>query len=65
MQVGRTKDQGFYCKPSAAVHPGALAAVTVPQYSSFIAYVLFANVASGRIIQSDVPQFGYPCPSAS
>ena len=29
MQVGTTKDQGLYNKPSAAVHPGALAAVTL------------------------------------
>ena len=34
MQVGTTKDQGLYNKPSAAVHPGALAAGTLPQYSN-------------------------------
>ena len=33
MQVGKTKDQGLYNKPSAAVHPGALAAETLPQYN--------------------------------
>ena len=33
MQVGATKDQGLYNKPSAAVHPGALAAGTLPQYN--------------------------------
>ena len=32
MQVGTTKDQGLYSKPSAAVRPGALAAGTLPQY---------------------------------
>ena len=32
MQVGKTKDQSLYKKPSAAVHPGALAAGTLPQY---------------------------------
>ena len=32
MQVGMTKDQGLYNKPSAAVYPGALAAGTLPQY---------------------------------
>ena len=32
MQVGTTKDQGLYNEPSAAVHPGALAAGTLPQY---------------------------------
>ena len=34
MQVGTTKDQGLYNNPSAAVHPGALAAGTLPQYST-------------------------------
>ena len=34
MQVGTTKDQGLYNKPSAAVHPGALAAGTLPQYNT-------------------------------
>ena len=34
MLVGRTKDQGFYNKPSAAVHPGSLAAGTLPQYNT-------------------------------
>ena len=34
MQVGTTKDQGLYNNPSAAVHPGALAAGTLPQYNT-------------------------------
>ena len=34
MQVRTTKDQGLYNKPSAAVHQGALAAGTLPQYST-------------------------------
>ena len=34
VQVGTTKDQGLYNKPSAAVHPGALAAGTLPQHST-------------------------------
>ena len=34
MQVGKTKDQGLYNKPSAAVHPGALAAGNLPQYNT-------------------------------
>ena len=38
MQVGRTKDQGLYNKPSAAVHPGALAAGTLPQYNTIIVW---------------------------
>ena len=29
-----TKDQGLYNKPLAAVHPGALAAGTLPQYNT-------------------------------
>ena len=32
MKVGTTKDQGLYDKPLAAVHVGALAAGTLPQY---------------------------------
>ena len=34
MQLGMTKDQGLYNKPSVAVHPGALAAGTLPQYNT-------------------------------
>ena len=34
MEVGTTKDQGLYNKPSAAVHAGALAAGTLPQYNT-------------------------------
>ena len=34
MQVGTTKDRGLYNKPSAAVHPGTLAAGTLPQYNT-------------------------------
>ena len=34
MQVGTTKDQGLYNKPQTAVHPGALAAGALPQYST-------------------------------
>ena len=33
MQVGTTKDQGLYNKPSAAVHSVALVAGTLPQYN--------------------------------
>ena len=40
MQVGTTKDQGLYNKPSAAVHPGALAAGTLPQYNSIFLFKL-------------------------
>ena len=34
MQVGKTKDQGLYNNPYAAVHPGALAAGTLPQHNT-------------------------------
>ena len=34
MQVGTTKARGLYNKPSAAVHPGALDAGTLPQYNT-------------------------------
>ena len=34
MQVGKTKDQVLYNKPSAAVHLGALAAGTLAQYNA-------------------------------
>ena len=34
VQVGMTKDQGLYNKPSAAVHPGVLAGRTLPQYNT-------------------------------
>ena len=33
MQVGMTKDQSLYNKPSAAVHPGTLAAGILPEYN--------------------------------
>ena len=36
MQVGTTKDQVLYHKRSAAVHPGALTAGTVPQYNAYL-----------------------------
>ena len=36
MQVGTTTDQSLYNKPSAAVHPGASAAGTLPQYNSLV-----------------------------
>ena len=34
MQVGTTEGQGLYNKPSAVVHPGALGAGALPQYST-------------------------------
>ena len=34
MQVGMTKDRGLCNKPSAALHPGALAARTLLQYNT-------------------------------
>ena len=45
MQVGTTKDQGLYKKPSAAVHPGELAAGTLPQYNTvYIIYVHLVDI---------------------
>ena len=41
VQVGITKDQGLYNKPSAAVHPGALAAGTLPQYNIIVSLQLY------------------------
>ena len=41
MQVGTTNDQGLYNKPSAAVHPGAVAAGTLPQYNTI--FYLYTN----------------------
>ena len=34
MQVGTAEDQGLYNKASVAVHPEALPAGTLPQYST-------------------------------
>ena len=45
MQVGTTKDQGLYNKPSAAVHPGALAAGTLLQYNT-IQYNILIHLVS-------------------
>ena len=43
-QVGTTKEQGLYNKPSAAVHPGSLAAGTLPQYNtSALTYVFIIS----------------------
>ena len=44
MQVGTTKDQGLYNKPSAAVHPGALAAGTLPQYNTILCHVVWLEL---------------------
>ena len=54
VQVGTTKDQGLYNKPSAAVHPGALAAGTLPQYNTHTFAVLqhiptFYQLSTGNI----------------
>ena len=43
MQVGTTKDQGLYNKPSAAVHPEALAAGTLPQYNTMDSTIRGSN----------------------
>ena len=47
VQVGTTKDQGLYNKPSAVVHPGVLTAWTLPQDSNYVCiYVLCVDVCS-------------------
>ena len=45
MQVGTTKDQGLYNKPSTAVHPGALAAGTLPQYNNIHLLKLMTSIS--------------------
>ena len=43
MQVGTAEDQSLYNKPSAAVHPGALAAGTLPQYNTIFSTYTFLS----------------------
>ena len=47
VQVGTTKDQGLYNMPSPAVHPGALAAGTLPQYNTYSR--LFKDTTGGEL----------------
>ena len=49
MQVGTTKDQGLYNKPSAAVHPEALAAGTLLEYNT-IKYSLIYILRSDNLL---------------
>ena len=51
VQVGMTKNQGLYNKPSAAVHPGALAAGTLPQYNTIIPMQCMRTTQRGRVTQ--------------
>ena len=51
MQVGTTKDQGLYNKPSAAVHPGALAAGTLPQYNNIHLLKLMTSISLHNVRQ--------------
>ena len=51
VQVRTTKDQGLYNKPSAAVHPGALAAGTLPQYNTISRYFLLFTLFSPVLFQ--------------
>ena len=53
VQVGKTKDQGLNNKPSAAVHPGALAAGTLTQYNTIPSH-LRLGISSDRFT-SDLP----------
>ena len=51
VQIGTTEDQGLYNKPSAAVHPGALAAGTLPQHNTICLhqYNAYASVSVGLL----------------
>ena len=44
VQVGTTKDRGLYNKLQAAVHPRALAAVTLPQKNTMFKIQLLNNI---------------------
>ena len=48
MHVGTTKEQGLYNRPSAAVHPGALAAGTLPQYNTSLSTVAVSTLMTGK-----------------
>ena len=52
MQVGMTKDQGLYNKPSAAVHPGALAAGTLTQYNTNTSTCFLQDVVRFSVVRS-------------
>ena len=67
MQVGMTKNQSLYNKPSAAVHPGALVAGTLPQYNTiqyhpnaqsiFVTFIVFLLHVSVSRSSSSVGKF--------
>ena len=54
VQVGKTKDQGLYNEPSASVHPGALAAGTLPWYKPWLNYINSVLIGFTRL-QTSVP----------
>ena len=56
MQVGATKDQSLYNKPSAAVHPGALAAGTLTQYNTILLPTSECQNLSKAICSSPISQ---------
>ena len=51
-RVGTTKNQGLYNKLSTAVHPGALAARTVPQYSTIVPFIHSARIGVWSALRS-------------
>ena len=60
-----TKDQGLYSKPSAAVHPGALAAGTIPKYDTikrrkadWIDHVLRSNCILKHTSEGNIEKTG-------
>ena len=59
MQVGTTKDQGLYNKPSAAVHPVALATGTLPQRNTIQLPSINLFFFSSRPKQDEI--FGENC----
>jgi hypothetical protein len=69
VQVGMTKDQVSYNKPSAAVHPGALDAGTLPQYNKIQCrmFVLYFTMEQGHLNETlghlNMNYFRYPRPT--
>ena len=53
MQVRTNKDQGLYNKPSAAVHPGALAAGTLPQYNTIQGMLMNVDILTSKVDITD------------
>ena len=61
MQIGKTKDQGLYNKPSDAVLPGPLAAGTLPQYNTISSIQCACFVILYSVACLAVPYFSTLC----